>query len=87
MEHPLALLRYSTIAPSHRERPIKQGRADRTVAVDWTAPEGGEEVSVWEGTNLRVDQSLCVDSEMGWEVLGRRRVGRLTVNVSQQETT
>ena len=43
MEHPLAPLRYSTIAPSHRERPIKQGRADRTV--DWTAPEGGEEGS------------------------------------------
>jgi len=39
MEHPLALLRYSTIAPSHRERPIKQGRADRTVAVDWTAED------------------------------------------------
>ena len=56
MEHPLALLRYSTIAPSHRERPIKQGRADRTVAVDWTASEGGDH--------------LCVDSEMGWEVLG-----------------
>ena len=43
MQHPLALLRYSTIALSHRERPIKQGRADRTV--DWTAPEVEEEGS------------------------------------------
>ena len=33
MKHPLAPLHYSTIAPSHRERSIKEGRwADRTVA-------------------------------------------------------
>ena len=74
MEHPLALLRSSTIAPSHRERPIKQGRADRTVAVDWTASEGG-------------DQSVCGLRNGVGGVGDRRRVGRLTVNVSQQETT
>ena len=60
MQDPLALLRYSTIAPSHRERPIKQGRTDRTVAVDWTASEGGI-VCVRGGNQSCVEvTNLCV---------------------------